>query len=98
MEIRNYVENIKRVEAISREPNFQEVLASTLRQKNIDRDDVHIVEATAISRDDYLFTFSIKSTKTRVKVRGSFNEKTKSVTIKRYEDVVNPSLQSIKEP
>lgn len=97
-EIKQHIENLKKVESVSKEYNFQQVLLEVLKQKHVTQADAEIIEVTAISKEEYLFVIYIKSLKTRYVTKGSFNPKTKSVNIKKIEEVFHPKLQDIKEP
>lgn len=57
-----------------------------------------MVNITAITKEEYLFVIYVKSLRIRYVVRGSYNSKTQSVTIKKIEEVFHPKLQEIKEP
>jgi hypothetical protein len=59
---------------------------------------VDIVNITALSKEEYVFVIYIKSLKIRYTIRGAYNTKTQTVTIKKMDEVFHPKLQEMKEP
>jgi hypothetical protein len=69
-----------------------------LTANSFNRNDVDIVNITALSKEEYVFVIYIKSLKIRYTIRGAYNTKTQTVTIKKMDEVFHPKLQEMKEP
>lgn len=97
-EIKEYIESLKHIETLSKEPNFQAVLAEVITANGFNKNDVDVVNITAITKEEYVFVVYIKSLKIRYVIRGAYSVKTKTVTIKKMEEVFHPKLQEMIEP
>jgi hypothetical protein len=61
------------------------VLSEVLTEKQLNRNDVELVNITAVSKEEYIFVVFIKSQKIRYVIRAAYNSKTQSVSIKKIE-------------
>jgi hypothetical protein len=97
-EIKLHVENLRQIDTLSKEPNFQAVLAEAIASKAFSKNDVEVANITALSKEEYLFVIYVKSIKIRYVVRALYSAKTQTTTIKKMEEVFHPQLQLMKEP
>lgn len=97
-EVKEYIDNLKKVESVTKEYNFKQVLSAVLAEKKYKENEIEVVEATPISQEEYIFIIYHRVYRIRFRIRGRYSVKMNKVSLDQVEEVFSEKLTEMKEP
>lgn len=97
-EIKEEVDNLRKIDTLSKQESFKQVFSEMLTSKQFQAKDILILDITAVSQTEYTFLILHRILRLRFRIEGFFISRTGKVTIKKIEEVFSTRTQELKVP